>query len=220
MNTKTTKLSKKWTIKNIHQIKHLVLDELQLNNHLFEILLIRKKGITYFYILYKGSSYKDVFVEYCINLDGDNVEGVCQFSLFNKEFYIECCRNNGGRENSSENVCNSSGLDGNRRLNNGNSRLNNENGNSREGYNNISQLSNTSNNSNTTSQLSNNSNISNTTSHPKSHYNISLNLIYISTYDSKQKTTYTGLKNLGATCYINSFMQTLFHINKFQNDIF
>ncbi|KAK6089588.1 hypothetical protein P3W45_001470 [Vairimorpha bombi] len=52
-------------------------------------------------------------------------------------------------------------------------------------------------------------------------YEIELSLEVLSgSYDSKSMTGYNGLRNLGATCYINSFMQGLFHINKFKNDIF
>ena len=35
-------------------------------------------------------------------------------------------------------------------------------------------------------------------------------------YDSKDVTGYVGLKNQGATCYLNSWLQTLFHINIFR----
>ena len=35
-------------------------------------------------------------------------------------------------------------------------------------------------------------------------------------YDSKQSTGYVGLKNQGATCYMNSLLQTLYNINYFR----
>ena len=35
-------------------------------------------------------------------------------------------------------------------------------------------------------------------------------------YDSKKETGYVGLKNQGATCYMNSLLQTLYHIPYFK----
>ncbi len=35
-------------------------------------------------------------------------------------------------------------------------------------------------------------------------------------YDSKKSTGYVGLKNQGATCYMNSLLQTLYNINYFR----
>ena len=35
-------------------------------------------------------------------------------------------------------------------------------------------------------------------------------------YDSKRMTGYVGLKNQGATCYMNSLLQTLYHIPYFR----
>ena len=39
-------------------------------------------------------------------------------------------------------------------------------------------------------------------------------------YDSKQSTGYVGLKNQGATCYMNSLLQTLYNINYFRQVLF
>ena len=36
------------------------------------------------------------------------------------------------------------------------------------------------------------------------------------THDSKKETGYVGLKNQGATCYMNSLLQTLYHIPYFR----
>lgn len=38
-------------------------------------------------------------------------------------------------------------------------------------------------------------------------------------YDSKKETGYVGLKNQGATCYLNSLMQSLYFTNKFRKVI-
>lgn len=35
-------------------------------------------------------------------------------------------------------------------------------------------------------------------------------------HDSKKETGYVGLKNQGATCYMNSLLQTLYHIPYFR----
>ncbi|RGP79512.1 ubiquitin thiolesterase [Fusarium longipes] len=39
-------------------------------------------------------------------------------------------------------------------------------------------------------------------------------------YDSKKETGYVGLKNQGATCYLNSLMQSLYFTNKFRKAIY
>eukprot|EP00392_Amoebophrya_sp_AT5.2_P013654 g13783.t1 len=39
-------------------------------------------------------------------------------------------------------------------------------------------------------------------------------------YDSKRETGYIGLKNHGATCYLNCLLQTLFHIGKFRKLVY
>lgn len=35
-------------------------------------------------------------------------------------------------------------------------------------------------------------------------------------YDSKKETGYVGLKNQGATCYLNSLLQSLYFTNSFR----
>lgn len=39
-------------------------------------------------------------------------------------------------------------------------------------------------------------------------------------YDSKKETGFVGLKNQGATCYMNSLLQTLYHLPYFRKVIF
>ncbi|KAI7840976.1 hypothetical protein COHA_005205 [Chlorella ohadii] len=39
-------------------------------------------------------------------------------------------------------------------------------------------------------------------------------------YDSRKETGYVGLKNQGATCYMNSLLQTLFNINQFRKAVY
>ena len=39
-------------------------------------------------------------------------------------------------------------------------------------------------------------------------------------YDSKKETGFIGLKNHGATCYLNCLLQTLFHIGKFREVVY
>ncbi|KAI3893575.1 hypothetical protein MKW92_052245 [Papaver armeniacum] len=40
------------------------------------------------------------------------------------------------------------------------------------------------------------------------------------TYDSRKETGYVGLKNQGATCCMNSFLQTLYHIPYFRKAVY
>ncbi|KAK6147384.1 hypothetical protein DH2020_018296 [Rehmannia glutinosa] len=40
------------------------------------------------------------------------------------------------------------------------------------------------------------------------------------TYDSKKETGYVGLKNQGATCYMNSLLQTLYHLPYFRKAVY
>ncbi|KAK4789613.1 hypothetical protein SAY86_016917 [Trapa natans] len=39
-------------------------------------------------------------------------------------------------------------------------------------------------------------------------------------YDSKKETGYVGLKNQGATCYMNSLLQTLYHVPYFRKSVY
>ncbi|KAI3902003.1 hypothetical protein MKW92_032900 [Papaver armeniacum] len=42
----------------------------------------------------------------------------------------------------------------------------------------------------------------------------------IKDYDSQEETDYVGLKNQGATCYLNSLLQTLYHIPYFRKAVY
>lgn len=41
-----------------------------------------------------------------------------------------------------------------------------------------------------------------------------IDIFILCSWDSKKHTGYVGLKNQGATCYMNSLLQTLFFTNK------
>ncbi|XP_020095661.1 ubiquitin carboxyl-terminal hydrolase 12-like isoform X3 [Ananas comosus] len=45
-------------------------------------------------------------------------------------------------------------------------------------------------------------------------------IIDYTNYDSKKETGYVGLKNQGATCYMNSLLQTLYHIPYFRKAVY
>lgn len=45
-------------------------------------------------------------------------------------------------------------------------------------------------------------------------------LIIISSWDSKMRTGYVGLKNQGATCYMNSLLQSLYFTGEFRKAVF
>ncbi|KAL9675747.1 hypothetical protein QQ045_003953 [Rhodiola kirilowii] len=45
-------------------------------------------------------------------------------------------------------------------------------------------------------------------------------MIDYTAYDSKKETGYVGLKNQGATCYMNSLLQTLYHIPYFRKAVY
>ena len=44
--------------------------------------------------------------------------------------------------------------------------------------------------------------------------NLLIGEMFFSRWDSKKHTGYVGLKNQGATCYMNSLLQTLYFTNK------
>ncbi len=45
-------------------------------------------------------------------------------------------------------------------------------------------------------------------------YNSNISFLFVTSWDSKKHTGYVGLKNQGATCYMNSLLQTLFFTNQ------
>ncbi|WUR04932.1 ubiquitin carboxyl-terminal hydrolase [Vairimorpha necatrix] len=53
-----------------------------------------------------------------------------------------------------------------------------------------------------------------------STFDISLEIDIITNYNSKETTSFCGLRNLGASCYFNSLIQPLFLIKKFRNEIY
>lgn len=48
---------------------------------------------------------------------------------------------------------------------------------------------------------------------------LNIKLIFKS-YDSKAETGFVGLKNQGATCYMNSLLQTLYHLPYFRKAVY
>ncbi|KAH9387222.1 ubiquitin carboxyl-terminal hydrolase 7 [Nematocida major] len=56
---------------------------------------------------------------------------------------------------------------------------------------------------------------------PKEKKTITIKILSaVRCYEAKKDTPYTGLINLGATCYLNTIMQTLFHIKGFVKELF
>ena len=43
---------------------------------------------------------------------------------------------------------------------------------------------------------------------------------FMSDYDTKKETGFVGIKNQGATCYMNSLLQALFHLNYFRRAVY
>ncbi|KAI5185799.1 ubiquitin carboxyl-terminal hydrolase 7 [Nematocida homosporus] len=57
--------------------------------------------------------------------------------------------------------------------------------------------------------------------HPKDTKRISISILSATRcYESKKTTPFAGLINLGSTCYLNSLMQSLFHIKGFTQALF
>lgn len=50
--------------------------------------------------------------------------------------------------------------------------------------------------------------------------NVTMQLEDESLYDSRKETGFVGLKNQGATCYMNSLLQTLYNINQFRRAVY
>ena len=125
---------------------YTLLETFECNTHQFDAILYSYKDNCYFYLIYRGSIYFDINVNYRITINEKCIEGVHQFSKFSNDFGFMMEK----------------------------------------------------------SLL----------------FNIEFFMNVINQYNSKEETSFCGLRNLGATCYINSLIQSLFHIKRFRNDIY